>query len=141
MFVLGILLVLIHTFNFVYGVLFPIAMRLPLLGEPPLPGAAIWPKPNKVEQTKSYYFINKDSFKIYASTTKTNNCEREIINQRIGYYLNILFPPKLAYEYPSIIEKQMNTLKIEIQNSKPNSNNCKSDYYPLITDTNQEYCK
>ena len=89
MFLLEIFIVLIHFLNYVHGVLYPIAMRLPLLGEIPLPGAAFWPKPYKVEQTKNYYFINKDSFQMYPSTTKTNNCEREIINQRIDYYLNM----------------------------------------------------
>ena len=131
----------ISIFSYAYGVLYPIAVRLPLLGDPPLPGAALWPKPLKVEQSVKYYFINKNAFKIHVDTTKANNCEREILNNRIDYYLNILFPPKLAYEAPSESEEQQNTLKIEIKNSKPDSVNCKKDYYPIINNSDEEYCK
>lgn len=141
MYLLKLLFFVISAFNFAHGVLYPIAVRLPLLGDPPKPGAAFWPKPSKVEQTENYYFLNKVLFKMFVTTTKTNNCEREIINQRIEYYMNILFPPKLAHENPTVLQQQMNALRIEIQNSKPNSENCKRDYYPVISNTNEESCK
>jgi hypothetical protein len=132
--------ILSFLLNKICGVLYPIAVRLPLLGDPPLPGAALWPKPLKLEQTNLYYFLHKTDFKFQVSNSKTNACEREIIDMRIKYYLNILFPPKIAYEFPSKADKQLKNLIIEIQKSNSIPGNCKQEYYPDITDTETEKC-
>lgn len=127
--------------NVVLSYLYPIAIRLWLLGDPPAPGAALWPKPFKFSSTNDHFFLNKYTFKFSVSNEKSNQCERDILKQMTSRYVNILFPPKLDYTIPLSSDKQLNSLIIEIENSILNPKNCKKDYYPFITDTEQEKCK
>jgi hypothetical protein len=135
-----LLIVFLLVFNCVYAKLYPIAVRLPLKYDPPPVDASLWPKPLEHETTKSYMFLNRDTFKFIISE-KVNVCEEDILKRTISRYMNILFPPILTYKYPEKDDTQFESIQIRVNNSKSKFNSCEKDYYPLIEDTEQEKCK
>lgn len=129
------------------GKLYPLAVRLPLLGEPAFPGESIWPAPSQLTLKPGVYTLDKDKFRVdYQSTL--NNCEKEILQKLWEHYANVVFPPEpIAFAKPSSGSEQMNTLsfkltKIGARSASGAKADCKSpDYYPVIEDLELEACK
>lgn len=137
-----LLLLFFYSLNLLIQIeckLYPIAVRLPLKGNPPPAGAALWPRPFNQDFTKKHFFLNKNEFKFILSEGKINNCEREILNPILSHYRKVLFPPKIKYQFPSGDDAVLNSLSIEVVCTVPNPSNCAS-YYPIIETTDQEHC-
>lgn len=120
--------------------LFPIAVRLPLNGTPPLNGASLWPQPVSLDVRTEHYFIDKERFSI--KRINLNRCELDIIDKLWAHYTNVLFPPKIPYKRPESNEKQTNTLTFRLLNSNPSSDvDCVKEYYPYFEETESESCR
>ena len=127
----------------VQGRLYPLAVRLPLKGEPALPGESIWPAPTKLTVQPGVYTLNKDKLKVeYESSL--NNCEKQILEKLWEHYENVIFPPApIEFAKPSSSSTQMNKLAFKLTKKSGQASvkaNCQ-DYYPVIEDLETEACK
>ena len=129
----------------VEGKLYPLAVRLPLQGEPAAPGESVWPAPNQLTVSSGVYTLNKDKFKVEYEPS-LNKCEKEILEKLWQHYESVLFPPKpIEFAKPSSSSVQMNKLSFRLKargygpaNAKAD---CRTDYYPVIEDLDTEACK
>jgi hypothetical protein len=133
--------VLYLTVSQANGKLFPIAVRLPLNGTPPADGASIWPMPTQLNVERDFMFIDRGTFRIRLATN-LNQCEKEIIENLWKHYFNVLFPPKLGYEYPSKNDPRLNTLWFNLKTARNvKATDCQKDYYPNFETNEAEACK
>jgi hypothetical protein len=131
-------------------ILLPLAVRLPLNGTPPSLGGSLWPKPISHDSSLNYVFLHRDQFKFELGNT-LDECEKDIIGQMSSKYKNILFPPKLAYDYPNSGDAKLNWLEFKINKNKnsklfggasesKNLADCSKTHYPYTTSVDDEAC-
>ena len=141
------LIAVIAVASLVEGKLFPLAVRLPLLGKPANEGESVWPKPSQHTVGTLVMALDKKKFSIdYESSL--NTCERDILDKLWIKYENIVFPPSpLGFISPGSSYKLMTQLRFRLtkaaaeQENYKNRAECQNDYYPVIEDTEKEACK
>lgn len=122
--------------------LFPIAVRLPLLGTPARDGESLWPMPSYLQTSPESMYINR--FLLRKSYDGSLNvCEREIMDKLWSHYQNVLFPPKLSYKFAGSNERKMEYVEFNLKISTPINGqgvDCSIQYYPYFNDNNAEAC-
>lgn len=122
--------------------LFPIAVRLPLNGTPPLSGASLWPMPVMLDVQGNHFFIDKS--KLSMKQTNLNRCELDIVQKLWSHYQNVIFPPKLPYKPPGSNDPKMNSVIFSLHHQSSDlaqNQDCSKAYYPHIQDNDDESCK